>query len=241
MPQTAITLLDAINRTSRTIGLSQAAGHPERAFMVDMYNEAVDQFLMETKLVEKTVSMATVAGSGDYTLDAEIIALKSLSYVPASGQGFVMTPVASAEIVQRRLIATQPTGVPELYALAGSNILMLWPTPLSSSDAVHGIYVSHAASAMSADAHSPDTAAYGGIPVEWHPVLLDYVLWQSGQLAKDELSQAGEMYHQRWAAGLVRAKQRQRFKLGRPHPRAVHGYKGRGFQNIFTPGIDREH
>ena len=238
MPQTAITLLDAINRTSRTIGLSQAAGHPERALIVDWYNEAVDQFLVDTKMVVKTVSLACTAGVGDYTLDAQIIALKDLYYVPVSGTSFLMQPVDATEIQSRRLLNPSVIQTPELYALAGSTTLMVWPTPTSSTDAIHGLYAAHAASAMTADTHQPDTDVYGGIPVEWHPTLLDYVLWQAGMLAKDELSQAGELYHQRWMAGLQRAKMRQAFKLGRTRSRAVPGYRNKGAKYATNPGVD---
>lgn len=234
----ALTVLNVVNRVSRTTGLSQAASHPERQLMIDWYNEAVDQFLVETKMVAKTVNMAVTSGQGDYTLDPTIISMKDLYYVPASGQGFMMIPVDETEISERRLLQGSPALLPERYALAGSNVLMIWPTPTSSSDAIHGLYVAHAASAMSADAHSPDTAVYGGIPVEWHPVLLDYVLWQAAAVAKDELSQAGSLYQQRWMAGLVRAKQRQAKKLGVRVPRAIPGYRDKGLRNIATPGID---
>ena len=238
MPQTAITLLDAVNRTSRTIGLSQAASHPERALMVDWYNEAVDQFLVETKMVEKTVAMTVTAGQGDYTLDAEIISMKDLNYIPSGNQGFLMIPVDETEITQRRLLQGSPALLPERYALAGSSTLMLWPTPTSSADAIHGIYVSHAASAMTADGHSPDTAVYGGIPVEWHPVLLSYVMWQAGMLAKDELSQAGQLYAQQWASGLTRAKMKQTKKLGVRVPHARVGYRDKGTSSAVSPGVD---
>jgi len=235
---TAITLLDAINRTSRTIGLSQAAGHAERALMVDWYNEAVDQFLMETKLVEKTIKLAMTAGQGDYTLDDQIISMKDLNYIPSGQQGWMMRPVDETEITARRLLQGSAAVVPELYALAGANTIMVWPTPTSSSDFIHGLYVSHQTTAMTADSHSPDTAAFGGIPVEWHPVLLNYVMWQAAMLAKDDTSQGGAAFMQLWERGIAKAKMKATKKLGIRIANAKPGYRDKGYRTWASPGVD---
>jgi hypothetical protein len=235
---TAITLLDAINRASRTLGISQAASGAERQLLIDWYNEAVDQFLTETKLVQKTINLSMTAGQGDYTLDDQIISMSDLSYVPYQQQGWMMIPCDPTEITQRRLLQSAVAMAPQRFALAGSNTIMVWPTPVSSSDAIHGLYTSHQTSAMTADSHSPDTAAYGGIPVEWHPVLLWYVFWQSAMLTKDELSQAGELYRQRWIEGLTHAKMKQTKKLGVRVPRARVGFRDKGWRGFASPGVD---
>lgn len=235
---TAITLLDAINRTSRTLGISQAASGAERQLLIDWYNEAVDQFLTETKMVQKTLKLAMTSGQGDYTLDDQIIAMKDLNYVPNGQQGWLMIPVDETEIIERRLLQSAVEQNPQRYALAGANTIMVWPTPTSSSDYIHGLYVSHQTTAMTADSHSPDTAAYGGIPVEWHPVLLWYVFWQAAMLTKDELSGAGQAYEQKWMAGLQRAKYRQSKKLGVRVPRARVGFRDRGWRSSASPGVD---
>jgi hypothetical protein len=235
---TAITLLDAINRASRTLGISAAASGAERQLAIDWYNEAVDQFLVETKMVWTPVSMTTTAGTGDYTLDTSIIAMKDLSYVPSGQQGWLMIPVDETEITQRRLLQSAVAMAPQRYALAGSNTLMVWPTPTSSLDTINGLYVAHAASAMSADAHSPDSAVYGGIPVEWHPTLLWYVFWQAAMLTNDIMSSAGQNYEAAWEKGLQRAKIRQTKKLGTRVAKARPGHRDKGWRNFASPGVD---
>ena len=235
---TAITLLDAINRASRTLGISQAASGAERQLLIDWYNEAVDQFLTETKMVQKTLKLAMTANQGDYTIDDQIISMKDLNYVPSGQQGWLMIPCDETEIIQRRLLQSAVAMAPQRYALAGSNTIMIWPTPSSSADYVHGLYVSHPTTAMSADAHSPDTSTYGGIPVEWHPVLLWYVFWQAAMLTKDEASGAGQAFEQRWMAGLQRAKMRQAKKLGVRVPRARVGPRDKGSRGFASPGVD---
>lgn len=236
---TAINLGDAINRTSRATGLSQAASHPERSLMVGWYNEAVDQFLVETKMITATASMAVTAGSADYTLDTSLIAIKDLWYDPADGStDFLMIPEDESEIIRRRILQASVAASPERYALSGANLLMLWPTPVTTGDKIHVLYVGHAASAMSADAHSPDTAAYGGIPVEWHPVLLDYLMWKAAIQAKDEASGNGQVYMQAWMSGLARAKSRTTRKAGVRVPRAVPGGRDRSWRRTASPGVD---
>lgn len=235
---TAITLLDAINRTSRTLGISQAASGAERQLMIDWYNEAVDQFLTETKMVQKTLKLAMTANQGDYTIDDQIISMKDLNYVPSGQQGWLMIPVDETEIIQRRLLQSAVAMAPQRYALAGSNTLMVWPTPTSSSDYIHGLYVSHQTTAMTADSHSPDQAVYGGIPVEWHPVLLSYVMWQAGMLTNDIMSSAGQNYEAAWEKGLQRAKIRQTKKLGTRVAKARPGHRDKGWRNFASPGVD---
>ena len=152
--------------------------------------------------------------------------------------GWIMVPVDETEIIQRRLLQSAVAMAPQRFALAGSNTIMVWPTPTSSSDYIHGLYVSHQTTAMTADTASPDSAVYGGIPVEWHPVLLDYVLWQAARLTNDIMSSSGQTYQENWEKGLQRAKVRQTKKLGVRVPKALPGFRDKGWRNFASPGVD---
>lgn len=47
---------------------------------------------------------------------------------------------------------------------------------------------------MTDDTHDPNTEAYGNIPPEFHPAILNYMMWHAADRSGDQGSQRGERY-----------------------------------------------
>jgi hypothetical protein len=224
------------SRVSGAIGLDNSSGSTEQGLIDGWVNEAVEQFLVETKAHWRTSSLAVTAGSGDYILDTNILAFKDFYYVPNSGNpNRQMRAVDTEEITRLRQLVTT-TGVdPYLYAIQGANILMLYPNPQSSSDTVHFLYVPRPGSTLSATGDTPSATAYGGIPAEFHPTLEAYAKWKAADYADDKSSQYGMTYMQEWANGLAKAKEHMIKKGGVRTGRAKIGFR-KMWPN--SPGVD---
>src|SRR5262245_34391813 len=91
-------------------------------------NEGVEQFLKDTKINVQLASLAVTAGSADYHLDDDILALQDAWFEPASGERRpLLEPTASGEIIRMREFS-EPTGFSTMYyAVDGWNLLQLYP------------------------------------------------------------------------------------------------------------------
>ena len=202
------------SRISGAIGLDNTASSTEQGLIDGWVNEAVEQFLIEVKPHWRTAQLATTAGSGDYTLDTDILAFKDIYLAPGdSSINRQLQQVDTEEIIRNRILLSASTGVsPYKYAVQGSNILMLFPVP-QSGDVLHILYIPRP-TALSATADSPSATANGGIPAEFHPILEAYAKWKGADYADDKSSQYGQLYLQEWARGLAKAKEIQMKKAG---------------------------
>ena len=78
------------------------------------------------------------------------------------------------------------------YAVAGSNLLLVWPTP-SSAYTFELLYVPRPTS-MSDGTHDPASLTYGRIPTEFHKAIEYYALWQGAEYDENQGAQGGERY-----------------------------------------------
>ena len=134
--------------------------------------------------------MTMTANVGDYNLDSGILAIDDI-YLTSSGSNFIVRRRETTEIVNLRLF--QATTAPiQLYAVAGSNLLMVYPTPIQADTLT--IYYVPRPTAMSTGTNDPSTTTYGGIPPEFHYGLELYMMWKAGDAFDDESSSSGESY-----------------------------------------------
>ena len=219
------------SRVSNATGLTNSGS--EQALIDGWLNEAVEQFLVETKLPKQEATLSLTANRGDYSLDSRILSFEDIYFVPANGsQSYLLTPVDSREIRRRRLSQAAADLNTSLYALEGANLLMLYPSPVSNTDAVHIIYVARASSALAATADDPSATGYGRIPTEWHPVLEAYAKWKASEYND---SPRWEAWKQEWEMGLVKSKIKTSTKGGTRLPTATFGRPRRA---PLTPGTD---
>lgn len=228
-------LADFRTRVSGAIGLSNTDGSSEQALIDSWVNEAIVQFLVETKMHALPAALALTAGQGDYELDSDILSFKNAWLEPAESSGNVLLEqVDESTVIEARRYQGAAEQAPRWFALGGANILMLYPSPASSSDKLHLTYVPRP-DALSASADAPSATGNGGIPEEFHPTLETYVKWKAAEYADDRSSQAGQLYRQQWIQEVAIAKGRMIRKAG---VRVGRMRVGRPVRWPVTPGTD---
>jgi len=225
-------------RVTHAIGIDAATANSatsqEYTLFLSWLNEGVVQFLRKTKLYKRTASMALTVDEGDYAIDSDILAFEDVTYTPESGQARSLTQIDSWQIRDMRLLAAVSTD-PLYYSYEGQTI-MLYPTPLSSSDTLHILYVPRP-TALAATADNPSGGSFGGIPEEYHSVIEAYVKWKAGEHANDKASQNGQMFKAEYEAGVVEARVAEQRKAGM-RMGSVNIGRGSNWRSLAGPGVD---
>jgi len=134
--------------------------------------------------------MTCTAGVGDYTLDSAILAIEDI-YTTSGNTNFRLTRKSTTDLINLRLFSV--TSSPEqLYAVSGTNMLMVYPTPLTG-DTITVYYVPRP-TALASPTDDPSSASLGGIPSEFHYGLELYMQWKAADAFDDESSSSGESY-----------------------------------------------
>ena len=228
-------LSDFRTRSARVSGMS-TSDSGDTALLDAWANEAVIQFLRDTKINVQRASMAVTASSGDYTLDSDILSFVDIWMEPASGATDVLLEaVDSAEITRMRLFESTNDTSSRYYAIQGANLLKLYPAPESSSDLLHIEYVPRPSSTLSATADDPSSSTKGGIPSEYHPTLEAYVKWKACEAEEHKPSENGLQFQAEYERGVAKIRADAVRKGGVMRARARWGRRRR-FPT--TPGID---
>lgn len=194
-------------RVARVSGMSSS--DTTDTDLIDAWaNDAVEQFLRDTKLNKRTATLAVTAGTGDYTLDTDIISFEDLWIEPAnsSDQQRLLERRSSADIRQMRIFEAAEDVSSMYYALDGEHLLMLYPAPVSSSDELHMVYVPKPTSTLSATADTPASTAYGNIPTKYHPVLESYVKWKACEAEEHRPSDNGLSFQAEYERGVAKVR-----------------------------------
>jgi hypothetical protein len=118
---------------------------------------------------------------------------------------------------------------PRYYAYEG-NLLMIYPTPQSSDDEIHIVYVPRP-TAMTATTDSPST-----VPEEYHPVIEAYVKWKAGEHANDKSSGNGQGFKLQYEEGVIDARVSQARRAGMRIGRVSFGQPS--WRSYASPGVD---
>lgn len=202
-------------RVARVSGMSPTDSG-DLALIDAWVNDAVTQFLKDTKFNVLQASLSVTAGTPDYTLDTDILAFTDVWLDSASGstQDGLLEPRDSREILRMRL-QSDWTGVPPMYyGLQGGNLIMLHPAPVSSSDKLNIIYVPRPLNALSVTSDTPSATASGGIPSEYHAVLEAYAKWKACEAEEHKPSENGQMFMAEYNTGIARVRRDLNLKAG---------------------------
>jgi hypothetical protein len=231
-----LTLNDFRTRISAIIGLDTNSDGSEVDLIDAWVFEATVDFLAKTKSHKRLISMACTVDETEYTLDSDAIAIDKLWFSPADGsQAYMMEPIPTGELLERRMIGATDSDTPRFFSLEGSNLLFIYPAAASTADTIQGVYVPMP-TAMSATANSLASTAYGGIPVEFHPIVLDYVLWKAADYDDDQSSQIGLQYQAQYEKGVAWARGQMMRKAGIRLPEIRPGRPRRRWP--VSPGVD---
>lgn len=198
-------------------------------------NEAVLQFLKDSKVYVLQAALSVTAGTPDYTLDTDILAFTDVWIGNASGEDNVLEPVDTREIIRMRLQGGTAGVQPRYYALQGSNLIMLHPSPLSNSDLLNMLYVPRPVSALAATADTPSATAFGGIPSEYHPALEAYIKWKACEAEEHKASDNGQIFYAEYQTSIARVRRDINLKAGSFKAPARYG---RGVRYPSSPGVD---
>jgi hypothetical protein len=195
---------------SGILGLDTTASGADDVELGKKLNDAVRDFLVRTHAKVSTATMTLTAGTGDYTLPVETLAIQDF----AGASTTRLERTSPAEILDRRR-ASSSTGtgaVNYLYALNGADLLMLYPTP-GSADVLTIYYVPKPTEMTGSN--DPSNATYGGIPVEYHPALEEYAKWKMADYDDDSSSSMGMSYQAEYMRLVRDAKRNIRQRGGR--------------------------
>jgi hypothetical protein len=208
----SLTVLQCQTRVARVIGLSLSVSD-DMALMLGWYNDAVEQFLRETKLNVRPAAVSVTAGQSDYTLDDDILSMQAMWYGPNTGTDAMMQPITPEDMYVRRMVERSGGGPPNFYSLLGAHTLMIDPAPSDSGDVINMLYVPRPA-AMSTSADIPSATANGNIPAEYHVILEAYVKWKAGEAEEHRPSDNGLQFQAEWERAVTRVKAELKRKAG---------------------------
>lgn len=205
------TLAQFRTAVANKIGLDNSASGDQPS--IDLWvNEGVTDVVLRTRSQVRSATATMTTGTGDYTLSTSILQIIDLE-TSSSGSTYPMTRVTPDDIKAMRRSATTNTSPSQYYALAGSDLLMVYPPP-GGNDTVTFTYVPRPAT-LSITSDSP-----AEIPVEWHKAVEYYALWQAGDYDDDQSSAQGERYRQVYEQYLARMRRQFALKGNNRLPRA---------------------
>ena len=223
------TLAQFRTQTAAKMGLDNTADG-DQTLLNGWVNSGYAEVLAESRVYVASATMALTAGSGDYTLPTQILAINELYLTSASDSQLTrVTRLSPQEILDLR-VGSQSAGTPpaRFYALNGSSLLMVYPTPDAAD--VLTVYYAPRPATLSADGDEPSS-----VPTEWHKTIEYYVLWQAGQYVNDRFSRNGDDYRVLYEQALSKMKKAALHRGGRRLSRAVVG--GR-VSAVAAPGQD---
>lgn len=181
---------------------------------IDLWvNEGVTDVVMRTGCRVRSANLTMAAGSNDYTLDTSILRIID-AYVQVSSTSYWLDRVSVEEINMLRRTTTASSSPAQYYAVAGADLLMIYPTP-ATADTLTIYYIPRPAT-LSLSSDSPSE-----IPAEFHKAVEFYALREAADLTDDATAQMGASYQQLYEQWIRRIKKWVALKGHHRLPRAT--------------------
>lgn len=195
------------------IGLDNSTSGDQGA--IDLWvNEGVTDVLMRTNCKVQSADLNLTADTGDYTVDTDVLKIVKATTTSQS-VSYDLQQVPADDILAMRNASSTSISPAQYYAMLGSDLFMIYPTPSSSTDTVTFYYVPRPAT-LSASSDSPDE-----VPAEFHKAIEFYALAEAGNYADDGTAQQGLMYLQVYEQWIKRIKKWVGLKGGHRLPFAT--------------------
>lgn len=206
------TLAQFRTAVSARIGLDNSVSGDQP--MIDNFvNEAVTDILMRTECQMRSAVLTMTAGVGDYTLDTSILKVYS-AYVSVSGIAYWLEVTTVDELLAMRRTTTANVSPAQFYAVGGSDLILIYPTPLTND--ILNMYYIPRPTVLSASSDSPTS-----IPSEFHKAIEYYAAAQAADFSDDMTSQGGQTYLQQYELWIRRINKWVWMKGAHRLPRAV--------------------
>src|SRR5574338_1345065 len=145
------TLAQIRNEVARVIGLDSTAAGADETLVDAWTNEAILDILLQTRCYVAVATTPVTANVADYTLDSAILHVVDC-YLASSGTTYRLEQVSPQKLLDMRITANSQASSPAShFAVSGSSLLLLYPTP-SSADTMSLYYVPRPAP-MSSGSH----------------------------------------------------------------------------------------
>ena len=205
------TLAQFRSRVSAKIGLDTTAAGADETLVDSWVNEGVVDVLRETQCNVDTQTV-TPGASADYALSASVLGIIDM-YTSSSSTDSRLEQVSVPDLLEMRRNGAAATGSPTTYyALAGTDLMLFYPTP-AAADTFTMYYVPKP-TALSLSSDDPSSASLGGVRVEFHKAVEFYALAEAADYDDDSSSAQGARYRERYAEELGKVR-RQLIRLGR--------------------------
>jgi hypothetical protein len=209
------------SRVSKVLGLDETAASPDDVLLGYELNDAVREFLLDTHINVNRSETEISSEEDDSEIGTPVLVLLDIQITGTNGYYSLPERTTPAEILRMRRASPVVTGTARYYALNGNDLMMFYPS-LQVGDVVMIYYVPKPTE-MSSGSHDPALETYGGIPVEYHPALIEYAKWKMADYDDDGSSQMGAVYQMNYERLVRKALKRKRLKGGRALGRAVVG------------------
>jgi hypothetical protein len=211
------------SRVSKTLGLDETASGQDDTVLGYELNDAVREFLLDTHVNVNRSETTIAAVEDDSEIGTPVLAITNILVTGSDSQVWLPERTNASEILRMRRAGSAVSGTARWYALQGNDLMMFYPS-LAVGDVVTIYYVPKPTE-MSSGSHDPSNETYGGIPVEYHPALIEYAKWKMADYDDDGSSQMGMVYQQQYERMVRKALKRMRNKGGRALGRAVVGVR----------------
>jgi hypothetical protein len=206
---------------SKTLGLDETVSSTDDTLLGYELNDAVREFLLDTHINVNRSETTIAAVEDDSEIGTPVLVMLDIQVTGTDSQVWLPQRTTPAEILRMRRSGSSTTGSTRWYAHNGNDMFMFYPS-LAIGDVVTIYYVPKPTE-MSSGSHDPSNETYGGIPVEYHPALIEYAKWKMADYDDDGSSQMGLLYQQQYERLVRKALRRKRLKGGRSMGRAVVG------------------
>jgi hypothetical protein len=173
-------------RDAVTAYISMGQDATKLALMDGWINEGVADVLLRTGCKVAKATMTLTAGTDDYELSTSILQVKTI-YASTTSDDLPFEQVSEVDIVRLRRAAGGSGSASRYYALAGGNLLMIYPTP-DAADVLTVYYVPRPAT-LTAGGDTPSE-----IPAEYHKAVRFYALGEAADYDDDKSAQEGDRY-----------------------------------------------
>jgi hypothetical protein len=207
------------SRVSKVLGLDETASGTDDTLLGYELNDGVREFLLDTHINVNRSETTLAAATDDSEIASSVLAIEDIQITGSDSQIWQPQRTTPAEIMRMRRASSSATGPARFYALNGNDLLMFYPS-LAVGDVILMYYVPKPTEMSS---HDPSSETYGGIPVEYHPALIEYAKWKMADYDDDGSSQQGLVYQANYERLVRKALKRKRLKGGRALGRAVVG------------------
>lgn len=200
------TLAQYRTRISAELGLDNSAGG-DQTLIDARVNAGYEQFLLDTHCQIRSDTATMLAGTGDYQLDSNIMAVVAVE-VSSGGTTYGFERTSAEDVLRLRRGGSWTQSPPYVYAMEGSDLLMVWPTP-SGGDVMTFYYVPRP-TALSLSSDTPTA-----VPAEFHDALEFYAEGRLGSYDDDKTSAQGQRYLDLYMDMVKRCRTAIRGKGGR--------------------------